>query len=118
MRGSLNYKNTYSDSSKIFGNGICCAKISSSSESLAVIEDAIKCANFQHCTVSELPNFSATARFCSHISIDFPKKKHPKVKNPTLRTFNEQNILPIKLSESMIYFSANFLLIPSTLVKS
>lgn len=63
---------TYSDSSRIFGNGICCEKISSSNESLPV-EVAIKCASFQHCTVSELPCFSAIARFCSHISTDYGK---------------------------------------------
>lgn len=33
----------YNDSSKIFGNGICCRNISSSKESVAVdIDDAIK----------------------------------------------------------------------------
>lgn len=62
-------KCSYNDSSKIFGNGICCKKISSSNESFVVEMDvAIKWANFQHCTMSELPYFSATNRLCWHIS--------------------------------------------------
>lgn len=62
-------KCSYNDSSKIFGNGICCKKISSSNESFVVDMDvAIKWANFQHCTMSELPYFSATKRLCWHIS--------------------------------------------------
>lgn len=80
------WKSTYNDSSNIFGNGICCEKISSSNESVeADIDVAIKWANFQHCTVSGFPCFSATVRLCSHIST---KLRNTKLKQTFVENRN------------------------------
>ena len=62
-------RKSYSDSSRIFGKGICWNTMSSSKDSLVfVIAWAIIWAKVQHCTSSALPCSCATILFCLHIS--------------------------------------------------